>query len=214
MLRKIIYWLAVISINLILAVVIVVIAINVWVVVSTRNKTYDCIEEIPERRVGLVLGTTSSYDGRPNAYFVNRIQATADLFHAGKISYIIVSGDNETIYYNEPRDMRLALLQHGIPSGRIYLDYAGFRTLDSVIRAREIFGETELIVISQEFHNQRAIVIGRHHDIDLIGFNAQDLPLRQGWRIQVREIFSRVQMFWDLYTYRQPRFLGERIDIG
>lgn len=97
----------------------------------------------------------------PNTYFDNRIRAATDLYKSGKIQYIIVSGDNSTKDYNEPEDMQTALVQQGIPKDKIIPDHAGFRTLDSVIRAKEIFGQTQLVIISQKFHNERAVFLAR-----------------------------------------------------
>jgi len=116
---------------------------------------FDNIEDVSQKKVGLVLGTSKNVvGGNTNYYFTYRIEAAVRLFESGKIEYILVSGDNGTKEYNEPRDMLNALLKAGIPRERIVLDYAGFRTLDSIIRCKEVFGQESFIIISQKFHEK------------------------------------------------------------
>jgi SanA protein len=136
------------------------------------------------------------------------------LYNAGKIDCIIVSGDNHRRNYNEPEAMRKALVAKGIPNKAIFLDYAGFRTLDSVVRAKEIFGQDSYTIISQQFHNERAIFIAGKKKIDAIGFNARDAKLQYGYKTLIREVFARCKVFLDLLVGKQPHFLGEKIDIG
>jgi SanA protein len=132
------------------------------VVSTARGRTYADLASIPKRDVGLVLGCSRFLpDGRRNRFFDNRIRAASDLYRAGKIDYLVVSGDNHIRGYDEPTDMKESLIEAGVPPERIYCDYAGFRTMDSIVRARKIFGQTAITVISQEFHNQRAIFIAR-----------------------------------------------------
>jgi SanA protein len=169
----------------------------------------------PKFRAGLLLGTSKYVsNGKPNQYFINRIDAAVKLYKAGKIRCIIVSGDNSSLNYNEPMRMKRELIKRGIPANVIFVDYAGFRTLDSVIRAREIFGQIAYIIISQEFHNKRAIFIARRNGIYAYGFNADDVGSIDGFFTRVREIFARVKVFMDIYIFHvQPRFLGEKIII-
>ncbi|MCL4116174.1 UNVERIFIED_CONTAM: hypothetical protein GTU68_056019 [Idotea baltica] len=167
-----------------------------------------------ENRVGLLLGTRKTLsNGNINLYYKYRIDATAELFHANKIDYVLVSGDNGNVKYDEPTDMKNDLIARGIPESKIYLDYAGFRTLDSVVRAKEIFGQTELTVISQQFHNERAICIANSKGINAIGFNATTVSRRYGLKVMVREVLARTKMVIDLCTGVQPKFLGEKINI-
>lgn len=176
---------------------------------------YGNITEIPENTVGLLLGTSPKLkNGKNNLYFDHRISAAIALYKAGKIKYILISGDNRQRNYNEPEYMKRALLQGGIPEDAIYLDYAGFRTLDSVVRAQKVFGQNRLTVISQKFHNARAIYIARKNGIEAIGFNAEDVDTYSGLKIQIRERLARVKVFLDLLIQKQPRFLGEKIIIG
>ena len=182
---------------------------------SSAQYVYDDVKSIPYNRVGLVLGTSKYLIGDDaNPFFYNRIDAAATLFEAGKIDYIIVSGDNSLSYYNEPRDMKKALLNLGVPEDRIYLDYAGFRTFDSVIRCMKVFGQNRFTVISQKFQNERAIYIAQNKGADVIGYNADDIDSYLGKSIQTREYFARVKVFLDLYIIDQkPKFLGKQISI-
>jgi SanA protein len=190
--------------------------INAWVERVSQPWLYADLDQVPYNRVGLVLGTgPTTARGRPNPYFVGRIQAAAQLYQAGKVDYLLVSGDNSSRYYDEPSAMRDALTAHGVPKERIYHDYAGFRTLDSVVRAREVFGEQRFTIISQEFHNQRAVFIARERGLEAIGFNAPEVPEWFNSNTQFRERLARVQMVLDLFLLgTQPRFLGEPIRIG
>jgi len=188
-----------------------------WVVRSSaEGRTYSDASLIPHRKVGVVLGCSRSLpDGRDNLFFKHRAAAAARLFNAGKVDYLIVSGDNHVAGYDETTDMKLALAAAGVPERRIYCDYAGFRTLDSMVRAKAVFGQTSVTVVSQEFHNQRAIYIARHEGMDAIGFNARDVGARDGLRTRVRERFARVRTVLDLRLLgTRPRFLGPRIAIG
>jgi SanA protein len=177
---------------------------------------FDNASELPEVKTALVLGTSKYLkDGRPNLFFKNRIKAASQLYHSGQVKYLIVSGDNSSIHYNEPIKMYRELIGQGIPDSIIYADYAGFRTLDAVIRAKKIFDQDSIIIISQNFHNKRAVYIARHKGIEAFGFNAEDVDLYNSFKTLMRELFARVKVFIDLYLLdAQPKYLGEKIHIG
>jgi SanA protein len=187
-----------------------------WAVSGSRQYTYDDVDKVPYNRVALVLGTSRYLvGGGTNQYFQTRIKAASALYNNGKVDYILVSGDNATLQYNEPRQMRRALIKAGIPAKAIYSDYAGFRTLDSMVRAREVFGQERFTVVSQAFHNERAIFIARHFGIEAVGFNAADPSAYQGIRTRVREVFARLMGLLDLYILdKGPKFLGQPVNIG
>lgn len=175
---------------------------------------YDAVEAVPANEAALVLGTSHrARGGGGNPYFNRRIEAAAALYHAGKVRYLIVSGDNGTVSYNEPREMRRALMAAGVDSARITLDFAGFRTLDSVVRAKEIFGQQRFTVVSQRFHNERAVYLARRLGIEAIGFDAADPQAWWGPRVWLRERLARVKVFIDLFLGKQPRFLGEPVPL-
>ncbi|NGF74539.1 hypothetical protein G5B10_01530 [Fluviicola sp. SGL-29] len=180
---------------------------------DTKAYVFDRISDVPQQKVGVLLGTSKLLkNGNSNQYFTNRIEAAVQLFEQDKIQYIIVSGDNSSKEYNEPEDMKIALVERGIPENRIILDYAGFRTFDSVIRAKEIFGQTKYVIISQKFHNQRAVYIARKNGIEAYGFNAEDVKNYGGFKTKVREIFARNKVFIDQLIGQKPKFLGEKIE--
>ena len=187
---------------------------NMVIKQTAAGKTYSDINTVPSRKTGLLLGT-SKYNGNGtlNPFFELRIKATVELIKAGKIKYIIVSGDNSTIGYNEPAQMRSDLIAAGIDSTIIYLDYAGFRTFDSVVRLKEIFGQDSVTFISQRFHNERAIYLATMEGIDAIGFNAKDVSKKAGLRTQMREKLARVKVFIDLAFGKKPKFLGQKISV-
>jgi SanA protein len=172
------------------------------------------IKDIPETKTALLLGTSKNLNnGNPNAYFYNRIQATADLYKSGKIKYIIVSGDNSTKDYNEPEDMQLALIKYGIPQDHIFLDFAGFRTLDSVVRAKEIFGQQKIIIVSQKFHNERAVFLAKQNGIEAFGYNAKDVNKYAGFKTNMREYLAKAKAYLDIILGVEPKFGGDKILI-
>ncbi len=183
---------------------------------STRSQLYSDITTIPARKVGLVLGASKTTSrGTGNLYFNFRIQAAYNLYKTGKVKFLLLSGDNHIKGYDEPSDMREALLELGVPDSCIVLDYAGFRTLDSVVRCKEVFGEDSITIVSQEFHNQRALFIANKNNINAIAFNAQEVNKNYSFKTRVREYFARVKCVMDIYLlYTSPKFLGEKIKIG
>ncbi|MBE7639355.1 MULTISPECIES: SanA/YdcF family protein [Salegentibacter] len=182
---------------------------------ATENKTFFDVSAIDKNEVGLVLGTSKYLsDGRINLYFKYRIDATVDLFKNGKIDFVLVSGDNGSEDYDEPTDFKNELIKRGIPENRIYLDYAGFRTLDSIVRAKEIFGQDNFTIISQQFHNERAIYLAEKHGVKAIGYNAKDLDGKFGWNVKLREYLARTKVFLDIFFDVEPKFYGKKMEIG
>lgn len=173
---------------------------------------------LPAARVALVLGCSPFVaGGRRNQFFIARMAAAAELYHSGKAAYLLLSGDNSRPSYDEPSAMKRALESLGVPSARLVLDYAGFRTLDSVVRAKEVFGVTRLIVVSQHFHNVRAVYLARAHDIEAYGFDAAEVYGAGGAWPKVREVASRVFAVLDVHVLgTEPRFGGppERMPSG
>lgn len=181
---------------------------------QTKKNVFNHIDSVPKNKVGVVLGTSKRLsNGNVNLYFKYRIDATVALFEQGKIDFVLVSGDNATKYYNEPKDFKKELIKKGIPAEKIYLDFAGFRTLDSVIRASKVFGQNSFTVISQEFHNKRAIYIASLNNINVVGYNAKDVSKKYGVKVYLREYLARTKVFVDVLFNVQPKFLGPKIDI-
>lgn len=188
----------------------------VYISFASRKYMYTAAGAVPEFNVGLVLGTARYLPGGGrNPYFDYRIDAAVELYRLGRIRYIIASGDNSMISYNEPAKMREALISRGIPAGAIYLDFAGFRTLDSVVRGNKVFGQDRFLVISQKFHAERAVYISRAFGIDAFGFSAVDVEGVAGIKTHLREYLARVAAVIDVVVLRrEPKFLGDRIPVG
>lgn len=179
------------------------------------GRIYASAAKIPARTAGLVPGTSERLgDGSENPFFKNRIEAAAELYRLGKVRRLIVSGDNRRHDTNEPDAMRKALLARGVPDRAITRDFAGLRTLDSIVRAKEVFGLDRFTIISQRDHDERALLIARHYAIDAIAFAAADVPFRYAVRSHVLEWFARVKVVLDLYIlHTQPRHLGPKIAL-
>ena len=179
-----------------------------------KNKTFSDVSIIEKNKVGLVLGTSKTLNnGMINLYFTFRINATVELYNNGKIDFILISGDNGNKDYDEPTDFKNELIKKGIPENKIFLDFAGFRTLDSVIRSKEIFGQKSITIISQQFHNERAIYLAKNYGITAIGFNARDVSGRYGLKVQIREYLARTKVFIDILLGVKPKFLENKIEI-
>jgi len=181
---------------------------------TTENLVYNDVRAIPYNKVGLLLGTSKLLrSGELNGYFYHRISAAVELFKAQKIKCIVISGDHSKEDYNEPLDMKNELVKFGIPDSVIILDYAGFRTYDSVIRLNKIFGQDQCTIISQEFHNKRAIFIANRLGLNAVGFNAKDVDAYMGFKTKLRECFARVNMFINFVVHKEPIFLGQKVEI-
>ena len=196
---------------------VMVVAISYWAVdAKSRNKRYGNVDDVPYNRVALVLGTNPlTPSGGQNYYFKYRIDACVELYRAGKVSKFLLSGDNSSKNYDEPQYMKNALMEHGIPESDIVLDYAGFRTLDSVVRCKEIFGQESITIVSQGFHNARAVCLASWYGIDAIGFDAKDIKHSRTYLFfgVGREALARTKMYVDIIVGKKPKFLGEKIEI-
>ncbi|HMM04882.1 MULTISPECIES: ElyC/SanA/YdcF family protein [unclassified Dysgonomonas] len=182
---------------------------------DTKDYVHNNTDSIPAQKAALVLGAARYIGGRQNLYFTYRIRAAKELYDAGKVKAFVVSGDNSTKDYNEAQDMYDALVEAGVPGDIIYMDYAGLRTLDSVVRMSEIFGQKSFIIVSQEFHNERAVFLAQYYGLEAYGYNAKDTDLnRFSYRTKIRELFARVKVFVDIITGKGPKHLGEPININ
>jgi len=195
--------------------IVLLLAANLWVVRSTSSEIFSNYESLPVNPVGLVLGTSSRRaNGTPNPFFHNRIRAAARLYELGKIGHIIVSGDNRTKSYNEPMEMKKALMKLGVPDSVITLDYAGLRTLDSVVRSKEIFGQDSITIITQPFHSYRALFISRYYNITAVALVGGEPVEDPAVSVYVREYFARAKAVIDLYILKTgPRHLGKKEPI-
>lgn len=191
---------------------IVAFILNFWVTSSTVDSIYYTSWEVPTEDVALLLGTSKyTQEGNDNPFFKNRINAAALLYYKHKVKHLILSGDNSLSYYNEPQEMRKALIELGVPDSVITLDYAGFRTFDSVIRCQKIFGQNKVIIITQRFHLYRALFIANAINIQACGYAAEAVDSNIAISTLVREYFARCLVIVDLYIINKtPKFLGKK----
>lgn len=189
-------------------------SVDKWVSASAKTNMYSSVTNVPAKKVGLLLGTSKYLsDNMVNLYYKYRIDATVALYKAGKIQYVLISGDNSRKEYSEPEMMQADLIAAGIPAERIFLDFAGFRTLDSIVRCKLVFGEDDILIISQPFHNERALFIADKKDIKAVAYNAQDVSANYGFKTQMREKLARIKLLLDIAFDKQPKFLGEQVRI-
>jgi SanA protein len=198
------------------AALVFVVVTNLWMITAARKHIYSDIGAIPTNDVGLVLGTGPfTAKGNTNLHFVVRVEAAAKLYKSGKVKHLLLSGDNHIRGYDEPTEMKNALVKLGIPESAMTLDYAGLRTLDSMERARKIFGQTKLTLITESFHAARSYFLARHFGIEPVVFSAEELPAMWTNNVRVREAAARVMAVFDMYVWhRRARHLGEQITIS
>jgi SanA protein len=192
-------------------------ALDRYINYTTQSAIYTDVNKIPHRKAALLLGTAKYVArGKKNYFYVYRIRAAVALWKAGKVDAILVSGDNASKYYNETIRMQKDLIKAGVPKKYIALDYAGFRTLDSVVRAEVLFDLKEYIIISQKFHLERAIYLAKEKGQNVIGFAAKDIPgTKAARRMMLREYFARVKAFLDVNILNtRPAFLGDKVKVN
>lgn len=187
-----------------------------WMVADhASNRLFAEVATVPKVEVALVLGTAAeSRGGGPNQYFKHRMSAAAALYKAGKVDHLLLSGDNGTWGYNEPMDMRNALRALGVDSADMTLDFAGFDTYDSIVRAKKIFGLDRFLVVSQRFHNERALFIAHDQDIEALAFNASEAGIQRTKWSWLRERGARLKMWVDVLLQVEPHFLGAPVELG
>ena len=192
MFHKVKKYLKVISIMIVLIISMVLLA-DFTISLTTSSQLYNEIETLPSQETALVLGTSKYIRRTLNPYYQYRIDAAIELYRQNKVTHFLLSGDNAHRSYNEPWTMKRDLLKAGIPEENITLDYAGFRTLDSVQRATQIFDANSLTIVTQKFHCQRAVFIANHFSMDTV---CLVVPSPTGWantKIRIREVLARTK---------------------
>lgn len=189
---------------------------NVWIVQHTKTRVFPDMDFMPPKEVTLVLGTSKQLvGGRANPFFENRMDAAAALYHNGKTRQFLLSGSNPDQYYNEPKDMKKALVKRGVPEEAISLDFAGLRTFDSVYRAREIFGQNEFIIVTQAWHAYRALFICDFYDMDAVAYTAANVSVYESTHVTLREFLARPKAIIDLYILRkQATVMGNKEELN
>ena len=197
------------------AVILVLVLGNLWVVNNTEAYLYSNFAALPENEVGLVLGTSPfTRGGEANPHFAGRVAAAVELYQLGRIKHLIVSGANPDSSYNEPRRMWQALTAAGVPSQAITMDFAGFRTFDSMARAKLVFGLDRLTVITQDYHAYRALFIGKKLGLSPVAYAPAGESSGPAFRPYLREVAARVWAIFDLYLFdTEPRFVGEPVPL-
>jgi len=190
-------------------------AIAVYAVSSGRVFDSASIDAVPRRRAAVVMGCVRTLaNGLDNLYFSRRIDAAAELYKAGKVDCLVVSGDNHVKGYDEPTDMKESLVKAGVPADRIVCDYAGFRTLDTVVRAKKVFGLDSFIIVSQPDHVRRAVFTARGFGCDAYGYAAKDVNGRYSIKTTIREQLAKIAAVADVILRRRPKFLGPRESLA
>lgn len=184
---------------------------------NASGRTYDSVEEIPPHEYGLLLGTSPyTAQGTRNYYFENRIKSAVELYNTGKIKRIIVSGGDYTrrLGYDEPRAMTDSLVAHGVPFNVIIRDYEGTRTLRSIVKAKETYNLDSVIIISQKYHNERAIAQADKYGLNAVGYNAHHSHIKRN-RIKnvLREFPAKVKLYFDLWFGEKPSFMLEAKEV-
>lgn len=192
----------------------VLFCVDRWISYQAKAQLFTQPQQVTHFDVAVVLGT-SKYLGKVlNEYYSHRIEAAIELYNEGKVDNFLLSGDNAHRSYNEPWTMKRDLLKAEVPDSNIFLDYAGFRTLDSIVRAKEIFDTDNFLIISQKFHCERALFIANSHRINAKCFAVPGPTRHSGIKVRVREVFARAKAFLDVYiTDTKPKFLGPKEPI-
>ncbi|HKV38192.1 MAG TPA: ElyC/SanA/YdcF family protein, partial [Blastocatellia bacterium] len=178
---------------------------NLLVVGSTGDRVFLTAAKLPPNDVGLVLGSSPFVVGGVSPHFKGRTEAAAYLYRLGKVKHLLLSGDNHIAGYDEPGDMRAALLSMGVPDSAMTLDYAGFRTLDSVVRAKQVFGLDKLTIVTDDFHAPRAVFLARCYGMDAVAFCSARVPFRYSVETRFREVGARVKAVLDVFVLnKQP----------
>jgi SanA protein len=207
--KRILKWFLVLSFFMVIGIVLA----NFWIVSSTESKNYHSLYNMPSNDVGLVLGTSKAiHGGKENMFFRYRMEAAAKLYKGGKVKFLILSGNHDSVFYNEPNDMKKALMSLGVPENVMTLDFAGFRTYDSILRCREVFNQNNFTIISQPNHNSRALFLANELGINAIAYAAQDVPA--SYKTTLREYLARPKAILDVYLLDRSEYSAKKgIDV-
>jgi SanA protein len=177
---------------------------------AAKDLIYSKIENVPYRKIAVLLGTEKKFtNGKTNRFYINRIDATVNLYKAKKIDVIIVSRNQGNVI----DDVKADLTKRGIPEEKIILDYDGLRTYDSMYRMYKVYGQKEFIVIAQRKQNERAIYIAKRNGLNAIAFNAGEYSGYNAFRLNMLEKMERTRLFFEFLVNKKPRYSGEKVTI-
>lgn len=216
-LRKLFTWLTITGVSAVVLGLAGIFGGEMLIRVLAGDRVYTSTAQVPVNDVAVVLGTSMKVGNGKyiNPFFHNRMVAAAELYKAGKVRHILVSGANPSKYYDEPTDMLEYLVRLGVPAEAITRDYAGFRTLDTVVRAREVFGLDRYVIVTDKFHTYRTLFLARHTGADCVAYAARDVQIRWSLKTKIRERFANLKALLDVYVLRtQPKFLGPKESIS
>jgi len=206
-------WLTRMFLSIVLVFVEFVLLSNIIILIYSSGKLLNNPGDIASRKTVLLLGTNKrTKSGNDNLYYYARIQAVVDLYKSGKVRKIVISGDNSRADYNEPGDMRRDLIKKGIPSSIIVLDYAGFRTLDSVVRLKNEYRVRDVIIVSQKFHVERALFLSWFYNIEAKAYVARGNMTNEMLK---RELLAKPKVLMDLFLFNmQPKYGKTQVRAG
>lgn len=187
--------------------------LSAHIATSTKDQTYRDSSKIPEAYTAIVLGASVRSNGNLSTILEDRVQSALELYNKGKIKRFLLSGDNGTKTYNEPKAMKAYLIDQGIPEDDIFLDYAGFDTYDSMYRAHSVFNVENAIVVTQEFHLPRALYISNKLGLNYYGFIGDKHKYQRENTNKRRELLANVKAMIELFIHKKPTYLGKKIPI-
>lgn len=186
--------------------------INFYVKSSSNPYCFRNVESLPEVPVAIVFGA-GIRNNAPSKYLKDRLDAGIRAYKAGKARKLLLSGDNGSKSYDELAVMKTYCADHGVDTLNIFVDYAGFDTYSTLYRAKYIFGVQEAVLVTQNYHLDRAVFIARHLDIDAVGYAADRGGYSNLRKNKIRELFATVKSFVDVLYGRKPKFLGKKVNL-
>ncbi|MCL2927274.1 MAG: YdcF family protein [Trichodesmium sp. St16_bin4-tuft] len=194
---------------LVLTILLITLSLNLYIKVTTSNYCYQNSEEVPVKAIAIVFGAGIWEDGTPTPMLADRVQGAINLYNIGSIQKILMTGDNSTPDYNEVKAMQEYAINHGVSVEDIILDSSGFSTYKSCYRAKEIFGITQAVLVTQNYHLPRAVYTCRQLGVDVVGLGMPDWGKFRNdsmRRYSIREVFAVLKAFWEVHITRpKPR---------
>ena len=184
------------------AIVLFIVLSNFWILSSSRGQIFSSIEKLPQADTVIVFGTSKfKVGGGINPFFENRMKAAAEVYHAGKGKILILSGSTDKSYYNEPKKMKEALIELGVSSKNLILDTLGVRTINSILRGKEIYHTTKSIFITQKYHAHRALFLANQIEMEAVCYEARFPKDNYSAKTIIREVLARPKAILDSFIF-------------